>query len=207
MRLLDADIGMRALCFDDENRPRNSCPYSKCLDPKTWASALIVLQRYTHQAESLRTFAEHVLNLFALLHLPDAQKLASLLAESTGETTVAPATTDAPPKTYADVLPLIAEHLPGEAISRLKLRLPDFIRAMDHIITKRLLSDLNAIWLKMDAEHELEELQRQNYLSSAFTAVAIETMRGFDLPEPVNTRMWVGGVYVPLPPSSPHDPR
>ena len=78
----EAGVDMLALCFDDESRPRNSCPFNKCFDPKTWASALIVLQRYTHQAESLRTLAEYVMDAFALNHLPDAQGLASLLAES-----------------------------------------------------------------------------------------------------------------------------
>ena len=86
--LLDAGIDMRALCFDDLDRPRNSCPFRKCLDPKTWASALIILQLYTHQAESLRAFTEHVLNEFSMNRMPEPQQLASLLAETTGETTV-----------------------------------------------------------------------------------------------------------------------
>ena len=143
------------------------------------------------------------MNAFALNHLPDAQGLASLLEESPP---VPPADTAASPGTYADVIPLIAGHLSGGAFDRLKLRLPDFIRAVDHIITKRLLSDLNVIWRKIDTDNELEELQRQNYLSSAFTPNAIRNMSGLDLVSHVHTRLWVNGVYTQLAPSSPHDP-
>ena len=79
--LADAGIEMCTLCFDSGTRPRNTCPFNKCIDPKTWASALIVLQRYTHKIESIRTLCEHFLNMFALKHMPDAEELTSLLAE------------------------------------------------------------------------------------------------------------------------------
>ena len=71
--LADAGIDMRTLCFDPGTRPRDTCPFNKCIDPKTWASALIVLQRYTHKIESIRTLCEHFLHMFAYKHLPDAE--------------------------------------------------------------------------------------------------------------------------------------
>ena len=203
--LAEAEIDMCALCFDSGPRPRSTCPFNKCIDPKTWASALIVIQRYSHKIESIRTFCEHLLHMFENNNLPDAAELASLLLENTPATEETPHDEDSTPQTYHNVIPLIGQYFKGGAMDRFRERLPGFILTLDHIANVRLLSDVNVIWDKI-TEDSIQELQQLNYISPAFTSGDLASMTGLDLDAPCYSRMWVGGVYTPLPPSRPHNP-